>query len=112
MRVSVAPFDSDAGAVQARDLLHEEDLKQPCFAVCSVSPGEYEIDEIPDSAAVHQKPNEGKLPPGLFRFEAFHAEFVIGPRLYVLQMDGPPDSSLDTSFEAALKTVYEGASSG
>ena len=41
--LSVAAFDSEGGAEGARDVLHEEDLKQPCFAQCVVSPVELTV---------------------------------------------------------------------
>ena len=110
-RISVAEFESEDGAVEAREVLHEEDLKQPCFAACTVSPEEYEVDGIPSSQAVHQVPNEGKPPAGVFKFEAYHAEFVIGPRLYVIQMDSSPGKALGAAFDRSVKTFYEGVSS-
>jgi hypothetical protein len=112
VRISAAQFDSEEGALEARDVLHEEDLKQPCRAACAVAPREYEFDEIPDSAAVHHAPVRGELPPGLSPVEAYHAEFVIGPRLYVVQADGPPSSTFGAEFERVGQTVYEAASSG
>jgi hypothetical protein len=110
VRIVAAEFDSEDGALEARDLLHEQDLKQPCFAACSVSPSEYEVGEIPDSAAVHHAPLRGELPPGMNPVEAYHAEFVIGPRLYVLQRDGPPSPTFGAEFDKVLRTVYEAAS--
>ena len=53
LRISAAQFDSEEGAREARDLLHEEDLKQPCSAACVVAPREYELADIPNSAAAH-----------------------------------------------------------
>jgi len=53
----------------------------------------------------------GELPPGLFPVEAYHAEFVIGPQLYVLQADGPPSSTFGAEFDKVVRTVYEAASS-
>jgi hypothetical protein len=109
VRMIAAQFDSEAGALEARDLLHKEDLKQPCSAACAVSPSEYELDNIPDSAAVHHAPIRGELPPGISPVEAYHAEFVIGPRLYVLQRDGAPSSTFDAKFDKVLRTVHEAA---
>jgi hypothetical protein len=111
VRVAVARFDSEAGAVEARDLLHEQDLKQPCSAACVVSPREYELDEIPNSAAVHHVPLRGKLPPGVSKVEAHHAEFVIGAQLYVVQADGRPSEAFSTRFDKLMRTVYAAVSS-
>ncbi len=110
VQLSVAQFESDDGAVEARELLHAEDLKQPCFAACTVTPTEYELDGIPGSAAVHHMPNEGKPPPGLFKFEAYHAEFAIGSQLYVIQMDSPPDPTLGAAFDDVVASAYKTAS--
>ena len=111
VRITAARFDSEAGALEVRDLLHEEDLKQPCSAACVVSPREYELDEIPNSAAVHHVPVRGKLPPGTSKVEAHHAEFVIGPQLYVVQADGPPSATSSAEFDKLMRTVYATASS-
>jgi hypothetical protein len=112
VRIVAAQFDSDQGALDVRDLLHEEDLKQPCAEFCAVSPIEYELD-IPDSAAVHHVPTRVKPPGGEHKghVEAHHAEFVIGPRLYVVQVDGPPSHTFSADFDKLMQTVYESASS-
>jgi hypothetical protein len=110
VRISAAQFDSEEGAREARDLLHEEDLKQPCSAACVVAPREYELAEIPNSAAAHHVPVRSELPAGLSKVEAHHAEFVIGRQLYVVQADGRPSSTFSTEFDRVMRTVYEAAS--
>ena len=105
VRISAAQFDSEDGALTARDLLHKEDLKQPCAEACAVAPQEYELDDVPDSAAVHHVPiRESKV-------EAHHAEFVIGSRLYVVQVDGRPSSTFSADFDKLMRTVHRSASS-
>ena len=108
--VGAAEFDSEEGATEARDRLHEEDLKQPCFAVCAVTPAEYEVAGIPDSVAVHQVPNPGKVPKGLHRFEGYLLEFTIGSNMYFVQANGPPGQWSPEEFEKAAKSAYEQAS--
>jgi hypothetical protein len=110
VRIGAAQFDSAEGARAARDLLHEQDLKQPCSAACIVSPREYELAEIPNSAAAHHVPVRGKLPPGRFKVEAHHAEFVIGSQLYVVQADGRPSATFSAGFDRLMRSVYEAAS--
>jgi hypothetical protein len=110
VRISAIQFDSEEGAREARDLLHDEDLKQPCAEKCEVSPSEYDLKDVPDSAAVHHAPIERDVPQTQ-RTEAYHAEFVIGPRLYVAQVDGPPSSTFSTDFNTLMRTVYRSASS-
>jgi hypothetical protein len=110
VRMSAAQFDSEAGALKARDLLHEQDLRQPCAEECIVSPREYQLDEIPDSAAVHHVPVRRKLEQGHFPVEAHHAEFVIGPQLFVVQVDGRPSATFSAAFDRLMRTVYAVAS--
>ena len=110
VRISAARFDSEAGALEVRDLLHEQDLKQPCSAACVVSPREYELDGIPNSVAVHHVPVRSKLPRGVSKVEAHHAELVIGPQLYVVQADGPPSATFSHRFDKLMRTVYATAS--
>ena len=105
VRISAAQFDSEEGALKARALLHEEDLKQPCAERCVVAPREYELNGVPDSAAVHHVPiREATV-------EAHHAEFVIGTRLYVVQVDGRPSSTFSADFDKLMRTVHGSASS-
>ena len=111
VRIVAAEFDSREGAIAARDRMHEEDLKQPCATkFCLVSPLEYELDGIPDSAAAHHVPTGGELPPDVVPVEAFHAGFVVGPRLYVIQTDGAPDPALESRFGRDIETLYDSAS--
>jgi hypothetical protein len=110
VRIRAVQFDSEEGALEARDLLHDEDLKSPCPDACVVTPVEYELDEVPDSAAAHHVPTRVELPPGQSRVEAHHAEFVIGPQLYVVQMDGKPSPTFSADFAKLMGTVYESAS--
>jgi hypothetical protein len=111
VRILAAQFDSEASALEARGLLHDEDLKQPCAERCAVSPIEYELDDVPDSAAVHHVPNRSALPPGHSGVEAHHAEFVTGPRLYVVQVSGPPSPTFTADFDKLMRTIYGSASS-
>ena len=108
--MAAAQFDSEEGALEARDALHAEDLKQPCEAACVVSPREYEVQQIADAAAVHHVPNPGKPPPGLVKFEAYHAEFVIDSDLYIVQASFPPGWTSAAEFDDIVSTVYETAS--
>jgi hypothetical protein len=110
VRIRAIQFGSEEGALEARDLLHDEDLKSPCAEACVVTPIEYELDDVPDSAAVHHVPNRGDLPPGQSKVEAHHAEFVIGPQLYVVQVSGQPSPTFSADFDKLMGTVYKSAS--
>ncbi len=104
VRMVAVQFDSDEGALEARDLLHEEDLKSPCPDKCIVTPLEYELDDVPDSAAAHHVPNEDDGP-----VEAHHAEFVIGSTLYAVQMDGKPSQAFSGDFDELMQRVHDSA---
>jgi hypothetical protein len=104
--VIAAAYDSEDDAAAALDAIHSEDLKQPCFAACVVTPREYSVEKIPNSVAVHHAPNEGKPPPGLFPFEAYLVEFTIGSDLYAYQTNGPPGMDED-DFLSDAQAFYE-----
>ena len=59
--------------------------------------------------AVHHKPNEGKLPPRLFKFEGYLMEFTIGSNLYVLHTSFPSGAMSEAELERAATAVYEHA---
>jgi hypothetical protein len=106
--IALAAFDSEDGAKAARDILHEEDLKQPCKKACIVAPVETTFD-VPDSVAAHHKPTGIDPPDGGDPVEAYHIEFTIDSNLYVLQSSGSPDSILESNFEQAANAFYEHA---
>lgn len=106
--LGAAAFDSEDDAATALETVHSEDLKQPCFAVCAVTPTEYTVSGIPNSAAVHHAPSEEELPHGLSPFEAYHVEFTIGSDLYLFQVSGEPGLSA-ADFKRDAKAIYEHA---
>ena len=110
VNVDVARFDSSEGATQARDYLHSQDLQQPCAAACSVNPRALTIKGIPGATAVHQVPIKGNLPPGIFPFEAFAAEFVIGSDVFYAYASGHPGDIPPSAFERGVRAIYEHAS--
>ena len=107
--VFVAAFDSEDGAEAVQDILHEEDLKQPCKKACIVAPVEISFEDVPDSLAAHHKPIEAELPKGKQPIEAFHISFTIDSNLYLLQTSGSPDVLDETNFEEAATAFYEHA---
>lgn len=62
VRVGAAHFDSEEGGLEARDILHQQDLKQPCRAACTVAPREYELNEIPDPRRFITRPSGASYP--------------------------------------------------
>lgn len=107
IHVGVAGFDSSDGASKAVDYLHEQDLQQPCFAACTVTPRDLTVKGIPNSKAVHQVPNPGKPPPGSEKFERWVIEFAIGPDLYIVDTTGDPGAVPKARFEQGAQQVYQ-----
>jgi hypothetical protein len=109
--VDVVRLDSEEGAAEARDLLNENNLQQPCPGPCSVSPTQAGNVGVPDAKAVHLVPLEGaELPPGAGPpFEARLIEFTIGPYLYHLNVDGPPGKVSASDWKRTVEAVYEQA---
>jgi len=89
--VEVVAFGSDEDARDALDFVHGEDLKQPCFAVCSVNPSEMAVDGIPGAKGAKLLPLKKPPPNAPPPFEAYGVEFTIGPRLYVVSAGGGPN---------------------
>ena len=107
VHLSIASFDSEDGAREAQRYLHGQDLQQPCFAACAVSPKELPLDQIPGAAAVHQVPVEGPLPPGLEPFEAYAAEFTIGSDLFYVWAGADPGDIPVAVFEKGVQRFHD-----
>ena len=106
--VGVAQFQSEEGANEVRDYLHEQDLQQPCYAACVVEPREFELEGIPDAQAVAQLPTEGEPPPDSGPpFERYVVEFTVGSFLYVGDASGPPGGDLRSQFVEAANALYD-----
>ena len=75
VRIRAIQFDSDEGALDARDLLHAEDLKQPCVDEgVSSTPREYELEEDPGCRRGSPRADWGAPAPGQAKVEAHHAD--------------------------------------
>jgi hypothetical protein len=112
IHLEVAKFDSDDGARDARDYLHQQDLQQPCFAACTVNPEDLNVEGVPDLKGVHQVPlPKAQVPAGAGPpFERFVVEFTIGPYLYIVDANGDPGDTPPGRFASGTKIVYEYAS--
>jgi hypothetical protein len=104
--VEVVEFGSDGGAADARDFAHEQDLKQPCFAVCSVNPTEMAVSGIPDAKGAKLLPLKKPPPNAPPPFEAYGVEFTIGPRLYLVSAGGGPGQVKASRVLDAAKRLY------
>jgi hypothetical protein len=107
--VSVARFESPEGAAEAQSYLHAEDLKQPCFAACTVNPTELELTGIPGATATHLVPLKDAPPEAGPPFEAYAVEFVVGSDLFYANAGGPPGDISEAEFERGAGAFYEHA---
>jgi hypothetical protein len=105
----VLKFKSDGGAQDALTLIHEEDLKQPCYSACSQNPSEFSVDAIPRAKAAQQvplkNPPKGAGPP----FVGYAVEFPIRSYLYIVNAGGPPGSITKSEVTKAAKAYYDHA---
>jgi hypothetical protein len=103
--------DDDARAVL--DFAHEQGLKQPCFAVCSVDPREMAVDGIPGAKGVQLLPLENPPPNAPPPFQAYAVGFTVGPRFYFVGADGGPGQvKKDTVLDAAKRLYARNKDSG
>ena len=111
MQVNVIAVGSDSDAQTIRDYLHEQDLKQPCFQVCSVNPSSISVPGIPDAKGAQQVPQKDPPPNAPPPFAAYAVEFPIGARVYVVGGAGGPDQIKKQQVLDAAKALYEQNSS-
>jgi hypothetical protein len=97
-------FDSDSGAQDARDLVHDEYRKQPCYGICSQKTSDMEVEGIPDARGEASEPDPARPPETGPGFEAYAVEFTVGPYLYVVAGGGEPGFDMkETVLDAAQK---------
>ena len=89
MAVIAAKFGSDDGARDMLDRLHQEDLKQPCYGVCSQIQSNLPVIGIPDARGAQSRPDPKPPPDAPPPFNAYAVEFTVGPYLYVVGGMGP-----------------------
>ena len=89
MIVIAVKFASDDGARDMLDRLHQEDLKQPCYGVCSQIQSELQVSGIPDAKGAQSRPDPNPPPKAPPPFVGYAVEFTVGPYLYVVGGSGP-----------------------
>jgi hypothetical protein len=107
MNVLVARFASDSGAREVQDRLHQEDLTQPCYGVCSQISSDLRVPSIPDAKGAQSVPDPeppANAPPP---FEGYAVEFTIGSYLYVVNGGGPPGAGMKPRVLDAAAALYE-----
>jgi hypothetical protein len=111
MTIDVIKLGSADEALEVRDYLHAEDLKQPCFSVCSQDPGELAVEGIPDAKGVESVPQKNPPPNAPPPHEAYAVEFPVDSYLYVVTGGGAPGQLESKQVIDTAKTLY-GRSAG
>jgi hypothetical protein len=111
MQLNVVQLGSDEDAKTVRDYIHDQDLKQPCFEVCSVDPSAIAVPGIPDAKGAQLVPQKEPPPNAPPPFEAYAVEFPIGGRLYTVQAGGGPGQIKKQQVLDAAKAFYDSNSS-
>lgn len=88
--VLAAKFASDDGARDVRDRVHQEDLTQPCYGVCSQIQSDVAVSGIPDAKGAQSVPDPNPPPDAPPPFEGYAVEFTVGSYLYVVNGGGGP----------------------
>ena len=104
--VAVVMLGSDEKARDALEYVRREALKQPCFAVCSVSARDFAVSGIPGAKGVHLTPLKDPPPEAPPPFEAYTVAFTTGPRLYVVNMDGAPGQAKKSEAVGTAEALY------
>ena len=97
-------FDSDSGAEDARDLVHEEYRKQPCYGACSQITHNMAVAGIPGATGQESVPDPAADRPG---FEAYAIEFTVGPYLYIVGAGFDPGVGSKENAQKAAHALYE-----
>jgi hypothetical protein len=111
MQIDVIATGSDEDAKKLRDYLHGQDLKQPCFQVCSVNPSSIAVPGIPDAKGAQLVPQKEPPPNAPPPFQAYAVEFPIGDQLYFVGGGGGPGQIKKQQVLDAAKALYSRNSS-
>jgi hypothetical protein len=111
MQINVMATGSDGDAKKLRDYLHEQDLKQPCFQVCSVNPSAIAVPGIPDAKGAQLVPQKEPPPNAPPPFQGYAVEFPLGDQLYVVGGGGGPGQIKKQQVLDAAQALYSRNSS-
>lgn len=104
--IGTMKFKSDSAAGKARDLVHDEYRKQPCYGVCSQKTSEMTVDGIPGARGEASEPDPARPPDTGPGFEAYAVEFTAGPYLYIVAGGGEPGVDMKTAVLDAARKLY------
>jgi hypothetical protein len=109
VRMLVARFDSEDGAREGADLLHEKSL-EPCPETCAQRITEFEVSGIADARGIRHYTSAEELKatgePGE-PFDSYAILFTDGVFAYELEVFGPPGEVSKEQIEEIAGKVYE-----
>jgi hypothetical protein len=107
MSVRAVKFASGEGAEDVRDRLHQEDLTQPCYGVCSQIQSDLTVSSIPGAKGAQSVPDPKPPPNAPPPFEGYAVEFTLGPYLYVVNGGGGPGQLKKEQVLDAATALYD-----
>jgi hypothetical protein len=105
--VRAVKFASGEGAEEVRDRLHQEDLTQPCYGVCSQIQSDVAVSGIPDARGAQSVPDPNPPPDAPPPFEGYAVEFTVGSYLYVVNGGGGPGQLEKQDVLDAATALYQ-----
>jgi hypothetical protein len=107
MSVIAVKFASDDGARDMLERLHQEDLKQPCYGVCSQIQSDLTISGIPGAKGAQSRPDPLPPPNAPPPFDGYAVEFTVGSYLYVVSGGGGPGQLKKEQVLDAATALYQ-----
>jgi hypothetical protein len=105
----VMEFSSEAGAIDAVDVLHTDGL-EPCPETCAFSVAEFEVDGIRNGRGIQRIATQESLDRVGDTERPPHGEYSIffadGPFAYVVRMFGPPDKVSEEQAKEIAAKLY------
>ena len=109
VRMLVIRFESDDGAREGADLLHESAL-QPCPETCALRISEFEVEGVPDAQGVRRFTSAERLEetgePGKPQ-DSYSIVFADGSFAYELEVFGPPGKISEAQTEEIAGKVHD-----
>jgi hypothetical protein len=109
VRMLVIRFDSEDGAREGGDLIHEKSM-EPCPETCAQRITEFEVSGIPDARGVRHYTSAAELEatgePGQ-PFDSYAILFTDGSFAYEVDVFGPPGQVSQKQVEEIAGKVYE-----
>jgi hypothetical protein len=103
-------FDSEQGATDALDTLHQDSLR-PCPETCANQVEEFEVADIPGAYGTHRFATEESIQQTgdteVRPFDGYEIGFADGVFAYRVLLDGPPGKVTQEEAEQIAKSLYD-----